>query len=489
MKQIKFLGILAIALSLGLAACNNGGNGGNGGEGGEGGESQAAQTTECAKHQWGEKVTIKKPTCTEAGQSQRTCKVCGAKEEPKDIKALGHDLSVESNRVNPTCTAKGSHDLKCSRCNYAETGIEIDALGHDFQDLGETAEGYVAPGYGTEGVMPQKCSRCDATQTRAIAALQRGFTISNASLVKNEDKVYLRLAGTCDHYTVDTFKWAFALRDYNSDEGDENAYLAGKEEPAAADFNIEVALTAGVDGADDTFTVDFNLTDITVPTGRTKPGRYNLMAGPADNYKSLNVDLNPGNYADNAHRYYFRNDQEVGSRLTVCIEELPPFFHFSNAVASLKDGATAEDPKVAWVRIYGEALDQTQSKADLEAALAAANTACRFQSQSNNMTTRNEADQFYFEVTVEEGKLIVSIWVNIQFMVDGSDTVYNTHLNLKAHNPIQSNRDYTNCVMEGDFDNVLDLGEGRTLTVFSHPLGANNVENSYGNLGFRTAAA
>ena len=492
MKQIKFLGILAIALSLGLAACNNNAGDGQGSEQQAGEQSQqAGDVSECERHQWDTKVTIKEPTCTEPGQSQRTCKVCGAKEDPKEIKALGHDYQdVTEGFVDATCTEPGHKNQKCSRCNDIKQGVEIPAKGHDFQDLGEEAAGYVAPGYGTPGVMPQKCSRCPETKTREIPALERGFAIDNASLVKKEDnKVYLRLAGTCDHYTVETFKWAFALRDYNSDEGDENAYLAGKEEPEAADFNIEVALTAGAEGADDTFTVDFNLTDIEVPTGRTKPGRYNLMAGPADNYKSLNVDLNPGNYADNAHRYYFRNDNEVGSRLTVCIEELPPYFHFTNAVASLKDGATAEDPKVAWVRIYGEALDQTQSKADLEAALAAANTACRFQAQSNAMTQRNDADVFYFDVTEEGGKLIVSIWINIQFMVDGSDTVYNTHLNLRAHNPISSSRDYTNCVMEGEFDNVLDLGEGRTLTVFSHPLGANYVENSYGNLGFRTATA
>ena len=477
MKSNKILGVVAVAFALAITACGGGGS---------------KKPESGHKHQWGEAVVLKEATCTEKGQTQRTCKTCGEKEAVKETKALGHDMSIESNKVEPTCTEPGSVDLKCSRCDHTEPGTVLEALGHDYQDLGETAAGYVAPDFGVPGVMPQKCSRCDSTTTREIAALQRGFTISLAEFQKKDDgKVYLRLSGTCDHYTVATFKWAFALRDYNSEEGEENAYLVGKEEPAAEDFNIEVALTAGADGADDSFTVDFNLSDIALPEGRVKPGRYNLMAGPADNYKSINVDLNPGNYADNAHRYYFRNDQEVGSRLTVCIEELPPYFHFTNAVASFVAGTDGEGNPTqnAWVRIYGEALDQTQSKADLEAALAAAHTACRFQSQSNSYTTRNEASEFYFEVTEEGGKLIVSIWIDVQFMVDGSDTVYNTHLNLKASDPINSRRDYTNCVMEGDFDNVLDLGEGRTLTVFSHPLGANNVENSYGNLGFRTAAA
>ena len=482
MKQIKLLGVLAIALTLGLSACNNAYQKSND-------ESQAGNVSECAKHEWGAKETIKEPTCTEPGQSQRTCKVCGAKEEPKEIKALGHDLKVESNRVEPTCTEPGKHDLKCSRCDYSEKDIAIDPLGHDFQDLGESATGYVAPDFGVPGVMPQKCSRCDATNTREIAALTRGFTISDASLVKKDDgKVYFRLAGTCDHYTVDSFKWAFALQDYNNGQSGGD-FLAGKENPEAADFNIPVTLTPAAEGETaDSFTVDFNMSDIEVPEGVDKPGRYNVMAGPQDNYNTINVSLNPGNYADASHRYYFRNDQEVGNRLTVCIEELPPFFHFTNAVASFVEGVDGEGnpTSTAWVRIYGEALDQTKAKSDLEEDLAATHTACRFQSSSNNMTTRNAEGEFRIEVTQEGGKLIVSVWVNIQFMIDASNTVYNTHLNLKAGATINAWRDYTNCVMEGDFENILEISETRELVVFSHPLGANDVENSYGNLGFRT---
>ena len=470
---------MAIALSLGLAACNNGG--GNGG----GDDSQAGATTECAKHQWGDKVTLKEPTCTEAGQSQRTCKVCGAKEEPKEIKALGHDYKdVEEGQVPATCTVAGSKSQKCSRCGDVKTGVEIPALGHDFQDLGETAEGYVAPGFGTAGVMPQKCSRCDATQTREIPALERGFTISDASLVKKDDgKVYFRLAGTCDHYTVDNFKWAFALQDYNNGQSG-GQFLAGKAEPADEDFNIAVELTAGADGADDSFTVDFNMSDIVAPEGGSKPGRYNVMAGPKDNYKSINVDLNPGNYADTSYRYYFRNDQQVGNRLTVCIEDLPPFFHFTDAIIEFVDGATAEDPKVAWVKIYGEALDQAKSVAELQADLDATHTACRF--QTNSYTARNDASQFHMTAYEEGGKKYIAVWVDVQFMIDGSNDVYNTHLNLKAGETLNEWRDYTNCVMEEDFEHDYDIGENRILRVFSHPLGANNRDNSYGNLGFRT---
>ena len=471
MKQNKILGAVLIAFTLVLSAC--GGGSGEQGKSGKTSGSKHVHTFNTAVWEHDDDYHWHPATCEHTSQKGDKAK---------------HEFGEPSEKVDPTCTKDGHQKVKCSICQ-AEVDQVLPSPGHQWVDIPQAEDpDYVAPDYGVPGVKHQKCSECGETQEVAIDALQRGFTISNAEFQKKDDgKVYLRLSGTCDNYTQENFKWAFALRDYNSQEEDTTAYLTGKEEPEAADFNISVALTAGAEGANDTFTVDFNLSEIVAPEGRSKPGRYNLMAGPADNYGSINVDLTPGNYADNAHRYYFRNDQEVGSRLTVCIEELPPYFHFSNAVASLVDGVDGEGnpTQEAWVRIYGEALDQTQSKADLEAALAAAHTACRFQSQSNSFTTRNAEGEFRMEVTEESGKLIVSIWVNIQFMIDGSNTVYNTHLNLKAHETIR-NSDYTNCVMEGDFENVLALSADRELVVFSHPLGANNVENSYGNLGFRT---
>ncbi len=470
MKKIKLLGVLAIALTLGLAACNGGGASSGSGKGSS---SKHVHTFDTTKWESDDTAHWHPATCEHTNQ--------------KGDRA-NHDFGEPYEVVPAECEKAGSQKVKCKVCNK-EVTQELAALEHQWVDVPQEEDPeYLAPDFGVPGKHTQKCSVCNKTQVVEDAALTRGFTISLAEFQKKEDgKVYLRLSGTCTDYTQDNFKWAFALKEYNNGE-EGGAYLAGKEEPADEDFNIVVALTKGAEGEDDTFTVDFNLSDIVIPEGVTKPGRYNLTAGPKDNYKSINVSLNPGNYADDGFRYYFRNDQEVGNRLTVCIEDLPPFFHFSNAVASFIDAPTEENPdaKEAWVRIYGEALDQTQSKADLEAALAATHTACRFQSQSNAFTTRNAEGEFRMEVTEEGGKLVVSVWINVQFMVDGSDTVYNTHLNLKAGDPINSWRDYTNCVMEGDFENTLELGEGRVLTVFSHPLGANDVQNSYGNLGFRT---
>ena len=128
MKQIKLLGVLAIALTLGLAACNGAGNGG---EGGEGGESQQQQTTseECKKHTWGDWEVVQAATCTVDGSQKRTCSVCG-KEETKVIKAA-HKFGEWETVTASTCAVKGSAKRVCTVCQYEETK-ELDLVDHTY---------------------------------------------------------------------------------------------------------------------------------------------------------------------------------------------------------------------------------------------------------------------------------------------------------------------------------------------------------------------
>ena len=58
MKQIKLLGVFALAFTLGLGACNNGNNN-------QGGESQGQQASveECKKHTWGDWQIVTPKTC------------------------------------------------------------------------------------------------------------------------------------------------------------------------------------------------------------------------------------------------------------------------------------------------------------------------------------------------------------------------------------------------------------------------------------------
>ena len=163
MKQIKFLGILAIALSLGLAACNNGGNGS---EGGEGGESQSGGVTECTKHTWGEKEVIKPATCTEDGQSQRTCTVCGAKEEPKTIKA-GHTWGDWTKLSDSTCTVAGKDERECSVCHTKE---QRDRALADHNFVPDTSATDVTPTCTEGGTENLVCSVCGEKKVNNLPA-------------------------------------------------------------------------------------------------------------------------------------------------------------------------------------------------------------------------------------------------------------------------------------------------------------------------------
>ena len=99
MKQIKVLGVIAIALTLGLTACG--------------------KKAECKKHTWGDYVTVKEATCTTDGSQKRTCTVCG-KEETKVIKA-GHKYSDWSVETPSTCETAGSQKRTCSVCGNVDT--------------------------------------------------------------------------------------------------------------------------------------------------------------------------------------------------------------------------------------------------------------------------------------------------------------------------------------------------------------------------------
>ena len=94
------------------------------------------------------------PTCTESGVEERTCTLCGTKEE-RETNPLGHDYSNGTDVIKEaTCTESGSKACTCSRCGHKET-IEIPALGHDYE-LTKDSESTIMK----QGEKVYTCSRC-----------------------------------------------------------------------------------------------------------------------------------------------------------------------------------------------------------------------------------------------------------------------------------------------------------------------------------------
>lgn len=108
-------------------------------------------------HIYGEETVISEPNCTEKGEAEHTCTICGYTES-YELDELGHTLAgiqynlnshwrkctrcnakVEVNEhnygeemviSNPTCTEKGEAEHTCTVCGYTET-YDLDALGHN----------------------------------------------------------------------------------------------------------------------------------------------------------------------------------------------------------------------------------------------------------------------------------------------------------------------------------------------------------------------
>ena len=84
---------------------------------------------------------VKEPTCTEKGTEQNVCTRCG-KTITRDIKALGHEWSSESQDVNwgrvikePTCQEEGLAEDYCLRCGEVNTFVKprvIEKVDHSW---------------------------------------------------------------------------------------------------------------------------------------------------------------------------------------------------------------------------------------------------------------------------------------------------------------------------------------------------------------------
>ncbi len=83
--------------------------------------------TPCVEHSWKDVEVKKEASCTEDGEKDVVCTVCG-KTETQVIPALGHDLSEWKTVREATKSADGERRRTCSRCDYYESEV-IEALG------------------------------------------------------------------------------------------------------------------------------------------------------------------------------------------------------------------------------------------------------------------------------------------------------------------------------------------------------------------------
>ena len=185
MKQIKILGVIAVALTLGLSACGKSGNSGSSEHvhtfdttKWESNATEHWHPATCehtkekgdkAKHEFGAPYDITPASCEQAGSQKVKCTVCEY-EKTETLKATGHSAAPADDSADwiavdsPDCENVGHRKYVCANCGQ-DVVVEIPALGHQYKQNAEgTAdliEWTTAPTCEAAGVGGHRtCERC-----------------------------------------------------------------------------------------------------------------------------------------------------------------------------------------------------------------------------------------------------------------------------------------------------------------------------------------
>ena len=229
---MKILGVMAIALTLGLTAC-----------GGKGGSSSTAKH----KHEYDAGVVTTQPTCTEAGVKTYTCKnsdgKCDKVTKTETVPALGHafaDPDVKTNVVEAECEKEGSYDHVCTRCGQTihET---VAALEHDWQDATDQT-GAIAPTCTEPGTKIQECSLCHQKKSVRVAATGHDFPETGTKLPvpaatepNTKGEVPFHWAEITNYSCTkgDSYRYAWSAKEVNFDYANEGVHFTQEEIDAA----------------------------------------------------------------------------------------------------------------------------------------------------------------------------------------------------------------------------------------------------------------
>lgn len=134
--------------------------------------------------------TSKEATCTELGEKETVCSVCGKRFGIENIPALGHDFDNGTTIYEPGCVNMGTVKYQCSRCDESFTRT-IPAFGHRW---GEVTVDTVAT-CTTDGISSRHCEACGAHGYETlIPALGHNF----GAWTKIDDTIYERACSVCN---------------------------------------------------------------------------------------------------------------------------------------------------------------------------------------------------------------------------------------------------------------------------------------------------
>ncbi len=134
------------------------------------GEVVGSHTIAATGHTAGDWEVKTPATCTEAGEEIQKCTVCGTEVNSREIPATGHTVTDWTVTNEPTCTEEGEQTGVCDVCGNTVTEA-VAALGHDVAEWEVTKEATCTEAGSRTGV----CARCEETVTEEIPALGHDF--------------------------------------------------------------------------------------------------------------------------------------------------------------------------------------------------------------------------------------------------------------------------------------------------------------------------
>lgn len=100
------------------------------------------------------------PTCTTAGYTLHTCKMCGDSYSDTNVEAPGHTESAWIVENDATCTAPGTNYKVCTVCGERVNSGTIPAKNHNYVAVNTVAPSCKADGDVVNGYTVYRCSNC-----------------------------------------------------------------------------------------------------------------------------------------------------------------------------------------------------------------------------------------------------------------------------------------------------------------------------------------
>ena len=294
------------------------------------------------------------------------------------------------------------------------------------------------------------------TSSSKSSSTSKSVSISDISLTNEDGKAYVKVTGTANNYAAGEFKWAWGLKV----NGDGGAFVDGKETPAAEDYKA-----AEFDASSKSFTLKYNLTDITLTSGEY----YQVYGGTPESYGNIPFTNTNTGARDATRNYYLRTDKDN----SIVFDSIQPI-NFSKAAVvnipgdELPSGVTEAGPYLKFGGVNEANLTMDTINEWHDAGKIAGN----FQRVIGGYTLHDHVDtERFWKIEGED----VYFYCYIGFIADGEG--WQTHFDCVSGNA-GANLQFESTTFWGDAEHTFVIG-GDTYKVYADKNGHGGSEEGF----------